>query len=335
MQRLLLFVFISALMRQKYQRASSLCRLFNASYDGVNLNLQITPWGIQEHQILIIRSLVDEALERGMAKNATDSCACRFNSSFSPLYLFFILHLPWLLFSIMSTSSVTPPAGLRQFSDAEIRSNSSRTEDIRSSSGLSSRNEIIMNITPNMFDHASSKMLKASLSSQTPAHSQKHRMAKAFSDQSPTTSGQRDILQVSDLVVAIPTTHTRLIMILASRNWRKGLRTFITNDKQEQVSKLNRSPSAAAHNESYGFFPEDGGELMKYKRRAHYAGDPRQAMTPFMAHRWSWLCDSVVQTHVVEGMLFAERDFWASRVCETSSKTSPGIKTHAFASYWI
>lgn len=214
----------------------------------------------------------------------------------------------WLLVSIMSTSSITPPATPLQStallqvvehissnltnsgdigSDAEIHS-SSQAEDRRSSSGLRGGNEVITNISFNTFNNlASSNLLKASLPIQTPTHIQEHRMTEADfdNDQSLTASGQQGILQFSDLVVAIPTTHTRLVMILASRVWRRGLRTFITNDKQEQVSKLNNSPSAKAHNESYGFFPEDGGELMKYKRRAHYAGDPRQAMTPFMAHR--------------------------------------------------
>lgn len=87
----------------------------------------------------------------------------------------------------------------------------------------------------------------------------------------------------ADIIVAIGSTSSRLVLAQATRAWRSGIRTYIATNSSEEAQAL--SDLYRDQLELYDFFPDEP-EENKDNWRANYAGDYRAGLAPWLAHRF-------------------------------------------------
>lgn len=93
-------------------------------------------------------------------------------------------------------------------------------------------------------------------------------------------------VQLSDLVVALPSAQSRLVMVHASRVWRRGLRTVITADTEKAGNHTHTAmQETQSFNETFVIFPDEVEDPETHRLKARYPGDQRFGMTPALAHR--------------------------------------------------
>lgn len=90
---------------------------------------------------------------------------------------------------------------------------------------------------------------------------------------------------LDDLVVAFPVDMPHLPLAIASRAWRKGVRTVIANNFHPTEAMIEEGK---LHNETWVYYPDDN------PLRSMYGGDSRAALMPFIAHKelgdtYKWL----------------------------------------------
>jgi hypothetical protein len=66
----------------------------------------------------------------------------------------------------------------------------------------------------------------------------------------------RPLLGLDDLIVVFPSSSNRIELVVSSRSWRKGIRTFIaTNATAEEAARL--TAEHAEHLETYAHHPDE------------------------------------------------------------------------------
>ncbi|KAL3145530.1 hypothetical protein ABBQ32_003355 [Trebouxia sp. C0010 RCD-2024] len=92
-----------------------------------------------------------------------------------------------------------------------------------------------------------------------------------------TFQGKYPVKQL-DLLVAFPADEAHLPLIQAGRQWHKGMKTVVTVNNVELVKKY--AAEAESVNEVWLSYRDDVPPL-----RAKHPGDPRAALTPWLAHQ--------------------------------------------------
>eukprot|EP00798_Chlamydomonas_sp_ICE-L_P012435 gene12435-15634_t len=120
-------------------------------------------------------------------------------------------------------------------------------------------------------------------------------------------------LKIEDFVIVLPCAMgERMLLAQATRSWRQGIRTLIAiNGSEEDANKLTNKYSEE-YNEFYVAAPDDGEGYWGEKLHARYAGDPRAAYSPVLAHRYfkgkyKWMIhgddDTIFFLHAVRTLL--------------------------------
>lgn len=66
------------------------------------------------------------------------------------------------------------------------------------------------------------------------------------------------LLSRSELVMVLPSSDSRMVLIEASRPWRLGIRTYVpTNATHPAVKALNRHKDSRRHLETYAHMPDE------------------------------------------------------------------------------
>eukprot|EP00798_Chlamydomonas_sp_ICE-L_P023135 gene23135-30339_t len=103
----------------------------------------------------------------------------------------------------------------------------------------------------------------------------------------------------------------RMLLAHATRSWRQGIRTLIAINGSDEDAKKLTDKYSEEHNEFYVAAPDDG-EGYWGRRHSHYAGDPRAAYAPVLAHRYfkgnyKWMLtgddDTLFFPHAVKTLL--------------------------------